>query len=181
MVFFGSFIAAVSVFLPWYRDLDAFKIGDQFLGITGPLYLVGLIILTLSAVCFLNFVSESMRLKIEKLPVKVPFLYILVGAINLFLLILTNSVYFHPKFGVNIMLKEFRFGMILAFIGTGFVLIGGILQYKKRAVSFDDLDAKVEPLIKIQDRLHGDLAQREKSLEEVIDETKKDDSLKFDL
>ena len=45
LVLVGSAIAVVSVFLPWYKDIDKFRTGDMFLGISGPLYLAGLIVL----------------------------------------------------------------------------------------------------------------------------------------
>ncbi|MBI4231741.1 hypothetical protein HY605_00795, partial [Candidatus Peregrinibacteria bacterium] len=45
LILVGSGLMVVSAFLPWYSDLDRFKIGDTFLGITGPLYLVGFLVL----------------------------------------------------------------------------------------------------------------------------------------
>ena len=43
IIYFSSALTILSVFMPWYSDIDKFKIGDSFLGITGPLYLAGFI------------------------------------------------------------------------------------------------------------------------------------------
>ena len=61
--------------------------------------------------------------------------YILSGVVSLSLLIIANSVYFHPEFGVNITSKEYGIGMMLALVGAVAVLIGGILQQRESGTS----------------------------------------------
>lgn len=157
LVFFGSIVLLISVFMPWYEDIDTFHMGDMFLGITGPLYLVGFVLMFLSGLSLFITAYDALDKKIEKIPLEKHHLNLLVGISSLFFLLLSSSVYFHTKFGVNITMKEMGFGMIAAFIGTALIIVGGFLQNKKRKMSFDQLGGKIEPLIQID----SDRAQRE--------------------
>lgn len=152
----GSFLAFISVFMPWYSDIDRFKIGDTFLGITGPLYLAGLIVLLASASSLLMIIMILMEKPLPKLPLKDSHLNIFNGALSLLMLILTISVYFHPKFGLNITEKNLEFGMVLSFIGVGVLILGSILLIRTKEVNFEE-EGRIEPLIKI------DQTEREKS------------------
>lgn len=131
----GAFLAFISSFLPWYQDIDSFNTGDRFLGITGPLYLVGYIIIALSLFSLILTGFYVLGRKLPPLPMKESIVYILSGSISLFLLIVANSVYFHPKFGINIMSKEYQIGMMLAFIGSLAITIGGVMQHRESGTS----------------------------------------------
>lgn len=158
LISLGGIITAISVFLPWYQDIDTFKTGDMFLGVTGPLYLIGIIMLALGAGTVLTMISQKWRDKVSRLGMELPTAHVITAAFDLFLLVLTNSVYFHAKFGVNIMLKEFRFGMVFAFIGVGLMLIGGIFERRKSGIKWDT-KGESKPLIDINDapRQHASL------------------------
>lgn len=145
----GALILAVSTLMPWYADLDAYKIGDQFLGITGPASFVGIVILLLSAFSLWMFSYHLLERKAPRLPVREGIINIFVAIESLFLLVLVNSIFFHPKFGVNITLKESRFGMTLAFIGTIILLAGAYLQNREE-MEKERGTGKLEPLIKIE-------------------------------
>lgn len=144
----GGLILAISTVLPWYADLDTYRIGDQFLGITGPASFVGIVILLLSAVSLWVFSYHLLERKVPRLPVREAILHLFVAIESLFLLLLVNSVFFHPKFGVNITLKESRFGMTLAVIGSIVLLIGAYMQNREQIREGDEI-GKLEPLIKI--------------------------------
>lgn len=131
----GSVIAILSSFLTWYKDIDAFDRGGSYLGITGPLYLIGYVIICLSVFTLALTVFHLLGKKIPSLPIKESMVYILSGATSLFLLILANSIYFHPKFGLNITSKEYGIGMMLAFIGSVAITIGGVMQNRERGTS----------------------------------------------
>ncbi len=131
----GSVIAIISSFLTWYRDIDAFDRGGAYLGITGPLYLIGYIIICLSAFTLAMTVFHLLEKKVPSLPIKESMVYILSGATSIFLLILANSIYFHPQFGLNITSKEYGLGMMLAFIGSVAITMGGALQNRERGTS----------------------------------------------
>lgn len=149
MIGIGSLILLISTILPWYADLDSYRIGDQFLGITGPASFVGIAILLLSGLSLWIFSYHLFERHVPRLPVREAILHLFVSIESLFLLVLVNSIYFHPKFGVNITLKETRFGMTIAFIGAIVLLIGGYLQNKEEIAKTDDV-GKLEPLIKME-------------------------------
>jgi hypothetical protein len=149
MIGVGAFITAISVFLPWYRDLDAFNTGDKFIGLSGPLYLLGFLVMGLALFSMALFLVRIFGGKMPKFPLSESHNHMFVGVFNLFLLLITNSIYFHSKFGVNITMKEMRFGMMIAFVGSALVLVGGMIQNKKRAVSFET-EGKLDPLIDVE-------------------------------
>lgn len=144
----GSLILAVSTFLPWYADLDSYRIGDEFLGVTGPASFVGIAVLLLSALSFWIFSYHWRSRRAPRLPVREAILHMAVAVESLFLLLIVNSIYFHPKFGVNIMLKESRFGMKLSVIGAIILLVGAYISNKEE-VAEEQGEGKLEPLIKI--------------------------------
>jgi hypothetical protein len=149
----GSLIALISVFLPWYQDFDKFGIGVQFYGFTGPLYLVGYIILVLSIFSLILTGFHLMEKKIPSLPMKESMIYLISGVFGLFLLLIANTVYFHDQFGFNITSKSYEIGMILAFAGICATTIGGVLMYKERGTSrlikeFED-ETRLDPILEL--------------------------------
>lgn len=165
----GGILAFVSVFLPWYSDLDTFKTGNEFLGISGPLYLSGLLIWALSLISVAIVGMKTFDKKLPKLPIEEPYLFILSGCASLFLLLLTSSVYFHSKFGVNITQKEIGIGMILCIIGSVLVLVGGILQNRKKQVSFE-VEGKLDHLIDIDTRARAQHGISSSDVKEIIEQ-----------
>ncbi len=131
----GSVIAIISSFLTWYRDVDAFDRGGAYSGITGPLYLIGYIIICLAVFSLALTVFHLLGKKTPSLPISESMVYIFSGATAVFLLILANSIYFHPQFGLNITSKEYGLGMMLAFIGSVAITMGGFLQNRERGTS----------------------------------------------
>jgi len=173
MIGFGSLITLISVFLPWYQDLDAFNTGDMFIGLSGPLYLLGFLILTLSLGSFAIFMFRFLGKPLPKLPLRESHNHVFAGVFNLFLLLITNSIYFHSKFGINITQKEIRFGMILAFAGAVLVVLGGMMQNKKREVSFES-EGKLDKLIDVdRNREAGHINEQsvEDSQSEILEKT----------
>ncbi|MBI4235630.1 hypothetical protein HY604_05020 [Candidatus Peregrinibacteria bacterium] len=143
MILVCSFLTVISLFMPWYSDIDQFKTGDGFLGITGPLYMAGILILILN-VASLGLVAMEFFDKPEpKLPISTKQFHILSGSISTVLLVLMLSVYFHPKFGINLTNKSAEFGMILGFIGMAGVIFGALMKQKtvtgpKIEIDFED-------------------------------------------
>lgn len=130
IVLISSFLAAISLFMPWYSDIDQFKTGDSFLGITGPLYMAGLLILILNIASFGLVAMEMIEKPEPKLPISTKQFHILSGTVSSVLLVLMLSVYFHPKFGINLTNKNAEFGMILGFIGMAGVIFGALMKQK---------------------------------------------------
>lgn len=174
---FGSLILAISTVLPWYADLDAYNVGDLFLGVTGPASLVGIIILLISLASFSLFLLHLIERSKPKLPVKEPVFHLFVGIASLFLLLIVNSIYFHPKFGVNITLKDSKFGMLLAILGAIFMIAGGYLQYKKE-IKTEDLIGKLEPLVKapeLYERRHASMPTKKGMIEKAQEQLLKEE------
>ncbi|MCX6733253.1 MAG: hypothetical protein NTX63_00385 [Candidatus Peregrinibacteria bacterium] len=151
VIFWGAAAMAVSVILPWYSDIDAFKTGDTYFGITGPLYMIGILFLGLSGVAIATLFNYTVREKIEMIFSKLATYYMIAGGFCAFLLLLANSVYFHPRFGVNIAIKSAGIGMWVALIGVGMMLYGGY-TLRKRRERFTDMESRLEPLIKMPER-----------------------------
>ncbi|MFC1599916.1 hypothetical protein ACFL3T_02715 [Patescibacteria group bacterium] len=172
----GALIALISAILPWYSDIDMYNTGERFLGVTGPLYLVGYIIIALSIFSIILTGFYLLNKKIPTLPMKESMVYILSGVVSLSLLIIANSVYFHPEFGVNITSKEYGIGMMLALIGSVAILIGGILQQRESGTSrfvkeFQEEtgvleEETIDPVLELNN-FQKEQMQREQKLEEI--------------
>jgi hypothetical protein len=148
----GSVLLALSVFFPWYQDVDSFKTGDIFLGLTGPLYLAGYSMLALAVINISLIFAGEVGKKLPFLNVKPPSFFLASGLITFYLLIIINSVYFHNKFGINITMKESQFGMFLAFISASLITIGGYMSLRERSSILKDFEENTqEPFIKIPD------------------------------
>lgn len=145
----GGLLLAVSTIMPWYADLDSYRIGDEFLGVTGPASFVGIVIFLLSGFSLWIFSYHLLERRVPRLPVREAIVHFATAVESLFLLLVVNSIYFHPKFGVNITLKESRFGMTLAVIGGLVLLIGGYFQNKEE-IAENESEGKLEPLIKME-------------------------------
>lgn len=145
----GALALFISTLLPWYADRDRYGIGDEFLGVTGPTSFVGIGILLLSGLSLWLFAQHVWQRRIPRLPIQENLVHLFVSLESLFLLLLVNSIFFHSKFGVNITLKESRFGMTLAFIGALALLIGSY-WYSKEEIKKDEEIGHLEPLIKFE-------------------------------
>ncbi len=150
-VFWGASAMALSVILPWYSDIDAFKTGDTYFGITGPLYMIGILFLGLSGIAIATLFHYTVREKIEMIFSKLATYYMIAGGFCAFLLLLANSVYFHPRFGVNITIKSAGIGMWVALIGVGMMMYGGY-TLRKRRERFSDMESHLEPLIRMPEK-----------------------------
>ncbi|MDP2624905.1 MAG: hypothetical protein Q8P27_01840 [Candidatus Peregrinibacteria bacterium] len=153
-VLLGSMIIALSTFLPWYRDEDIFAAGDQYLGVTGPLFLVGLMVLGSALFVGAWIVLPAMGKRLPRLPIKESALFVFLGLQDLVLLMIANSVFFHPKFGVNIQLKSTGFGMIIAFAGVILMIWSSYRLYKREYRRYAAVEEKHEPLIKMPENEH---------------------------
>jgi hypothetical protein len=148
----GSVLLALSVFLPWYQDVDSFKYGYTFLGVTGPLYLAGFTLLALAIANIALIVSDELGKKIPFFNIRKSSFFMASGIFTFYLLLVINSVYFHNKFGVNITFKESQFGMFLAFISASLITIGGYLSGREKSTVLKEFREKAEEsLIKIPD------------------------------
>lgn len=158
----GAGLTVLSLFLPWYRDLDAWGKGDTFLGLTGPLSVIGLIILLGSGAVLWKMLGRMTGRKINLLEKydKLP-LYVTVE--NMILFVITASIYFDPKFGVNITLKQTAFGLFLCLMGTVITGLGVYMSNREPERGEMNVFEEVEESI---DRIHNDIARRGQNLRE---------------
>lgn len=132
LVAFGSLFMIISTFMPWYQDLDSFRTGEMFLGITGPLYLAGFSLIIFSVLNVFLLYAKASGIKTPFDRINNNLFYLFVGISSFYLLILVNSVYFHPKFGVNITIKQSQFGIFLAFVSAGLIIAGSYFCLKNK-------------------------------------------------
>lgn len=118
----------------WFSDIDVYRSGDTYTGISGPLYLVGInlfcvglvnIGLTLAKSANLKFLKNLNEVTLGKLQMGF-------GFGSMYMLILVNSVYFSSQFGLNILSKKSEIGALVAMIATVLICVGGYLSYRKK-------------------------------------------------
>lgn len=168
LILIGGLLTIIGTFLPWYQDLDRFNTGDTFLGVSGPLYLAGLIVLLGGIMSFGIIMLKLLNRKLPKMPLPESYMHLSSSALSILMLILAYSVYFHPKFGTNLTEKVIGIGMLMDFIGIGFVVLGGIFTIKKRDISFET-EGKIEPLINIEERTQGELKRPEPEFQKPVE------------
>lgn len=130
LLFFGSLVLLLSVFLPWYSENDEYLGNQIYYGITGPLYFVGITILLLSVGVFFYNLLEIQRKKTPKLPCSEWIFSLIVGVSSLYLLLLSVTIYLHPRFGINLNTKTTAFGITVGFIGAALITVGAMIQRK---------------------------------------------------
>lgn len=149
------------------------------MGITGPLYLAGLIVLLLACATFGLILLKLLNKPAPKLPMEETHFFIAGSALSVLLLILAASVYFHTRFGLNLEDKNVGIGMYLGFIGSGLTILGGILAVRGKDIDFN-VEGHIEPLITPQEaRPHADIElDRETTVGKAMEETRARDSHK---
>lgn len=153
VILISSFTLCVSTVLPWYDQRNNFGVGDTFIGVQGPLFAVGLVVLGCGAVSFFNMFLPLMGRNFFELKRKSGSLALTLGTQALLLMLVANSIFYHPEFAATINNKGTRFGMIAAFLSIGALMISGWwVRRKEKALGGaeereDDLeDAFVEPV-----------------------------------
>lgn len=145
----AAFSLFLSTLLPWYTDIDSYRVGDEFLGVSGPTSFIGISILIMAGFSLWIFSYHLLERRVPRLPVRESVINLFVGAESLFLILLVNSIYYHPKFGVNILDKEPRFGMMLSLVTSLVMVIAAYLQYRDEGEQKTE-EGHLEPLIKLE-------------------------------
>jgi hypothetical protein len=138
----GAALLFVSLFLNWYSDKDVFRSGDSYTALNGPLYFVGLSILLL---CVVNAGSQMIGVfKAKSSPAwaesRLGKLQMGMGFTVMYLLMVINSAYFHPQFGLNILSKKSEIGVMLALVATVMICVGGYISFRKK---FEKANAEI--------------------------------------
>ncbi len=146
-VLVSSALLAFSPVLPWYDNRNSFGVGESFIGLKGPLFLVGILCLAFGAISFFNLFFPLMGRNFFRLKRKAGAMSSVFGLQSLILLVIANSVFFHPSFGVNVAHKGTRFGMMLAFVTAGIMFVAGWVAHRqeKNAPEEETDEAMVNP------------------------------------
>lgn len=164
LIFVGAAAVLLSLFLPWYHDMDAWGKGDTYLGITGPLSIIGLVILGGTGAVFVKMLGRMTGKEVRSLR-KFKDLSMYVAAQNALLFVIAASIYFDPKFGVNITLKETAFGLFLCLIGSVVMGFGGYVRRKEPETPELNVFEEVENNI---DRMHKDIMKKHEEIQEEM-------------
>lgn len=158
----GALLLAISTFLPWYSDVDSYRVGGQFSGLGGPTYMLGFSILGLACASLWFFSYHLFERRLPRVGVKESTLQLALAIESGFLLLITNTIYLHPQFGVNILTRELGFGVTLAVMSIAMLIFGGYLLRKQETSHADNFEGRLEPLIKLEnaDRGHAPVIQR---------------------
>lgn len=141
----GSTLLIISLFANWFSDKDVFRSGDTFSGLNGPLYLMGYSMLILAAGNLLLSLAQAIKFPIIKNINKsnTGKLQMAIGFGTMYLLVLINSVYFHPQFGLNVLSKKSEAGVLLALVASVLICVGGYLAYRQKFVEMEKAETAV--------------------------------------
>lgn len=139
LVLIGSALTVLASFLPWYSDIDRFNIGDTFLGITGPLYLLGMVTLIVAGASLTYMLMKLLGKKLPGLPLSEGRFYLMNSIISLGMLLLATSIYLHPKFGISLADKTLGMGLMIGFVATGINLVGAWMSRDDRVELADSV------------------------------------------
>ncbi len=147
----GSTLLIISLFANWFSDKDVFRSGDTFSGLNGPLYLMGYSILILAIGNLLLGLGQAFKFPIIRNFSKsnVGKQQMGIGFGTMYLLVLVNSVYFHPQFGLNILSKKSEAGVLLALVASVLICIGGYLAYRQKFIEQEKTETPVAAREKI--------------------------------
>ncbi|MFA5855371.1 MAG: hypothetical protein WC846_03785 [Candidatus Gracilibacteria bacterium] len=134
----------VSTLMPWYDMRNSVGIGNTYLGVQGPLFVVGMLVLGFGAVSFLNLFLPLAGKSFFNLKRKGGATSMILGAQSLLLLLVANTTFYHPNFGLALSNKTTRFGMMMAFLSAGLMIISGYFARKYEATHGEETEFFVE-------------------------------------
>lgn len=142
----------LSPLTPWYDERNSFGVGDSYLGIQGPFFLIGAMVMVLGAVSFFNLFLPLMGKNFFNLKKKGGMASVLLGFQSTLLMVVATSIFFHPDFGVNLSTKSTRFGMTFAFLMSGFMMLAGWLSSRKETNEEEEVYEEDVEDVEIEDR-----------------------------
>lgn len=157
----GSLITIGSLFLNWYSDVDVFRTGDTFTGLSGPLMVLGFTMLILSVGNALMISAKAFRVR-PFASWKLGKTQLWIGSASLYFLVATHFIYFNPQFGLNILSKQSETGVMVCLLGIVMTCLGGFLAYRKDGVPADVLeDSRAETFDRVARVVKKVVAEKE--------------------
>lgn len=152
VVLLSSLGLMISTVMPWYDERNSFGVGESYLGIQGPFFLIGLMVLGFGAISFFHLFLPLTGKNFFKTKGKSGLTSFFLGIQSLLLLIVANSIFYHPDFGANISSKSTRFGMTFAFISLGLMALSGWLSRNKEDAEseevIEDFEERIPPVMR---------------------------------
>ncbi len=164
-ILISSAALMISPLLPWYDNRNAVGIGETFLGIQGPLFLIGSLVFAFGAVSFFNLFLPLLGRNFFQLRKRSGITSILLGFQSLFLILIAKSIYFHPSFGGELA-KATRFGMMMAIGSVAIMLIAGFVTHRKEKKGESDA---FEEFFENADEVMAEIAAKEKAERDAIE------------
>ena len=164
-----SFITIVSTFLPWYSDTDKLNTGVTYLGITGPLYLTGIIIILAAGLSLYQIVQKVLDLNFFKSGSVEKPIHSMVSTTILLLCLIDISAFYHPSFGINITDKNAGIGILLASFSTVGVLAINLLTKENKSIMEDIDHQKALKDLGLEERKKGDLDTASQHAKKIIE------------
>lgn len=148
LIVLGSLTTVFGTLIPWYEDQDPYGGKEIFYGMSGPLYLIGIFIFLMALLTLGTFWAEMRYKKTINLPIRNNQLWLVCGAQSLLLIVTALSIYYHPKFGLDIFIKQTRFGLFISFLGIILYSIGAYQDIKTSIAETRTLEEKAKESIK---------------------------------
>jgi hypothetical protein len=145
VILVSSFTLCVSTVMPWYDQRNNFGVGDTYLGLQGPLFMIGIVMLLCGAASFFNMFLPLFGKNFFDLKRRTGSVALIMGTQALLLLLVANSIFLHPAFAATVNNKTTRFGMAVAFFSVGAMMISGWWTRRKdRAGVVEEQEEEVE-------------------------------------
>ena len=126
----GGGLTMISALLPWYDSMNGYSV-KTYIGLQGPMFLIGVLVLLSGGYCFIKMFLPLIGRDAVQTNFKSGKTALFLGGGVLLLLVLANSIFFHPDFGISVTHKATRFGMMTAFLGSFAMIVGGYFCGKK--------------------------------------------------
>ena len=86
----GAVLMVISLFSPWYSDIDIYKSGAVYTGLTGPLYLAGFTFLVIASLSLVILVTDFLDKKVPLFNIRASKFFLPAGIFSFYLLVLIN-------------------------------------------------------------------------------------------
>jgi hypothetical protein len=157
LILLSSLVAMISTVAPWYDQRNSVGIGDTYLGVQGPLGIIGLIVLGCAAVTFFNLFFPLLGRNFFNLKRKGGVVAMALGLESLLLLAVSNVIFYNPEFGLSISNKSTRFGMMMAFFSVGIMVVAGYFARKNEKNELEDSEEFVLPERNVGESVQSDV------------------------
>lgn len=139
LIFIGITGSTLGIFLPWYKDLDSFKNGVTFIGLTGPTLFVGYSLLVMNLISIsvlLKYIKQNSRNTLNEQKHSIENW---IGIFSIYILVAVGLFYTSDYFGEPLSRKSLGIGYYICLAGAVISFLGLLLfKEKKKIVTVND-------------------------------------------